>query len=120
METITFAQEEDGRWYAEIPTYPGPKADLEMVEGADKMLEIYAQGEQRITLTLSNCPFRGLKDEITFVRPHELEDPALDGQPFGVYYKVSTIRQIPFDFEIWLCPVTTFVFGDYPDKIFIA
>lgn len=25
-----------------------------------------------------------------------------------------------FDFSVWLCPVTVFVFGHYPEKLYIS
>ena len=124
MKTIKFYKNPDHRWYADIPEYKGDKADLEMVAGADRMCEIYAQGENEITLTLSTTPIEGLCDILKIIKlgaPEELEN--IYGEDIlnhGAVYKVSTIKSINFDFEIWLCPVTVFVFGEYPEKIYIC
>ncbi len=36
---INFDRYDDGRWYVVFPEYEGGHEDLEMVEGADKMLD---------------------------------------------------------------------------------
>lgn len=36
---ISFERFENGRWYVVFPEYEGDQEDLEMVEGADKMLD---------------------------------------------------------------------------------
>lgn len=44
--------EEDGRWYVDYPEYPGPKANLEMVLGADHLLWDLAGDKTDITLNI--------------------------------------------------------------------
>jgi len=36
---LDFYKETTGEWYIDLPDYPGPKEDLQMVLGADKMLD---------------------------------------------------------------------------------
>jgi hypothetical protein len=43
MRTIRFYKEPDSTWFADIPEWEGEKWELEMVMGADMMLEILAQ-----------------------------------------------------------------------------
>jgi hypothetical protein len=38
---------------------------------------------------------------------------------FGAWYKLHSDDQL-FNFEVWLCPVTLFVFGHYPEKLYIS
>jgi hypothetical protein len=58
-----FYQEEDGRWYIDLPEYiesgVGTKSNLEIVEGADTFLSTLAQGETTITLKFEDEHFIG-------------------------------------------------------------
>jgi hypothetical protein len=42
------------RWYIDIPEWQGPRANLEMVAGADTMLEVFANGQERVNVTFTN------------------------------------------------------------------
>ena len=57
MRTIRFYKEPDSKWFADIPEWEGEKWELEMVMGADMMLDILSQGEGEINLTLSEKEF---------------------------------------------------------------
>jgi len=115
MRTFRFYKEKSGRWYVDIPDFPGDKAELEMVCGADTMLDIYAQGLNNIKLTFSVAPPKCPYDVLTLIGPNLIAE-----SEFGSDYKVSTIRGVDYDFQIWLCSVTTYVFGGYPEKIYIC
>lgn len=41
---FAFTRDPDGSWYAVIPSYPGPRGDLQMVCGADTLLDIMSEG----------------------------------------------------------------------------
>ena len=82
-----------------------------MVGGASKFLEYYSRGEIRIkaTIKIANemddkyfCGSRLYKNRST-----------LTG---GAFYKDPSGN---FDEEIWLCPVTLFLLGKYPERILI-
>lgn len=53
---LTFVKDLDGRWFVELPDYQGDRCDLEMVMGADNMLESLAQGDTEIRLRVSDIP----------------------------------------------------------------
>jgi hypothetical protein len=38
---------------------------------------------------------------------------------YGAYYMVNELKGKPFQHRLWLCPVTEFVFGGYPNQIYI-
>ena len=105
-------RKEDLRWYAVIPEWKGSKEDLEMVSGADVMLDILAKGDDWVFLTFSDEKF----DDAEFIKL--LREEEFGG---GSYY-ISKLCNISFEFEIWLCDVTKFVFNSdkMPDKIYIA
>ena len=126
IKTFTFNKEETGRWYIDLPDYlldGGVKADLEMVMGADKMLDIYAQDSDNVTFSISDEPFSDNKwgDTLTLVclgmSPDDCE--GLPEEDFGAVYQVSSILGIEYNFQIWLCPITKYVFDTYPKNIYI-
>ena len=109
MKVIRFYKESDNRWYADIPDWTGEKWELEMVLGADTMLDILAQGEGEVSLIISTQPFEGA-DDLVF-------ESMGDG---GAWYSVDMLKGISYpDFEIWLCHVTEFVFGEFPKILYI-
>lgn len=104
--SLTFTKEND-RWFAEVPEWTGDREELEMVCGADTMLDIISQGRSQITLNISETPFEDTQFTLTINRE--------DGG--GAWYNVLNENIIP---EIWLCHVTKFVFdGRLPEKLFV-
>ncbi len=112
VKTLKFYKESENRWYVDLPEWPGSKSDLEMVYGADSMLDYMAEGEGQIWLVLSDEAFENA-DELRFLRlTPEIEN--------GAFYKIENYKGIEINLEVWLCDVTKFVFGDFPKTIFIA
>lgn len=105
---------ENGRWYIDLPEYlkqGGSKGDLEMVAGADEMLDIMARGKKHVTLEMDREPFEGAD---------LLELTELCSAPMGGgYYIMHTYRGRTLQKRMWLCDVTLFVFGDMPEKIYV-
>lgn len=100
------------KWYCDVPGFPKELFEHTlMVGGASKFLEYYSCGEIRIkaTIKIANemddkyfCGSRLYKNSST-----------LTG---GAFYKDPSGN---FDEEIWLCPVTLFLLGKYPERILI-
>lgn len=113
MKPYKFIKE--GRnWYIDLPEYleaGGSKGDLQMVEGADTMLDTIADGAEEVSLVLDRAPFAG-SDELILV---ERCEPYIGGG----YYNLRTFEGKMIDKTMWLCAVTEYVFGDLPDRIFI-
>jgi hypothetical protein len=98
------------RWYIDLPEWRGPKANLEMVQGADTLLEILANGNERVNVTFSNFLSPSFQPEIklTHMQNGDYELTKLN----------NDLMTLPN--EIWLCGVTQFVFqSDYPDFIYL-
>jgi hypothetical protein len=113
MQTHIFINEKTG-WYIDLPEYidqGGSKADLQMVEGADTMLDIMANGNAEVSIVLDTKPFDGA-DELTLL---ELCDPEIGGG----FYLMHTYKGKEIMHRMWLCGVALFVFGFMPEKIFI-
>lgn len=99
-----------GRWYIDLPEYPGAKADLEMVCGADTMLAIISEGKDSVDLLVSetSAPYF---DEILKLDKNDIGS--------GAYYIMKYYAGKEWNMEMWLCNVAIFVFGGFPDKIYI-
>jgi hypothetical protein len=113
MKTYRFIKTGEN-WYIDLPEYleqGGSIGDLQMVEGADTMLDVMAENKDKVTLTIARELFQGA-DKLILT---EKCDPLIGG---GYYlmkeYEGKQINQI-----MWLCQVTEFVFGDIPPEIYI-
>lgn len=112
VRDFTFYQDPDSRWYVELPEWPGSKADLEMVAGADTMLEYMAEGTGKVKASISEIEIPGF-DKLTL----QFETPEIGGG----YYHLKTHQGIDINLDLWLCDVTKFVFGGYlPKTIYIS
>ena len=112
VKTLKFYKESDNRWYVDLPEWEGSKSELEMVAGADSMLEYMAEGEEQVWLILSEQEFEN-SDKLEFLRlATEIEN--------GAFYKLDKYKGIEIELEMWLCDVTKFVFGDFPKTIFLS
>lgn len=107
---LRFYKEMDNRWYVDLPEWEGPKSALEMVMGADTMLDILSEGNGEVTLYMMTEPEIGAE---TLVFLHETPDL---GE--GAYYHMESYMGLEFNLDIWLCDVTKFVFGEFPKVIY--
>ena len=121
LQTKYFYKEE-GRWYIDLPEYIeaglGDKENLQMVLGADLVLDKLSNNTNQVTLKFSEE--MNFKPDVTLVKIQEGkndEDLKAVGHPMvdtGAYY-------VPMSVDIdsvWLCPVTKWVFGGkYPKEI---
>ena len=105
MRHFKFEREEDNKWYVVLPEWEGDHAELEMVCGADQMLDIFAQGENEVYLSISLEP-----TENGILLEFDLDEAE------GGWYNLKSDL---FEFPIWLCHVTKFVFGYLPEKMWI-
>ena len=126
-QVLAFVKEA-GIWYADLPEFLeaglGTRANLMMVDGADTFLDHLAQGKPRITLQISTQPFPGWQARMHKIRKG-LNQPLLQilghaPVDYGTYYKVSQLNGQPHNHQLWLCPVTEYVFGNYPDQIYAS
>ena len=117
---------EDGIWFADLPEFLelglGTKANLMMVDGADTFLDLLTK-HNRITLQVSTQNFKGSTAKIKKIKRgmnvellREIGHAPVD---YGAYYEAVELHGKPFQHQLWLCPVTEYVFGAYPEEIFI-
>lgn len=126
--THRFYKEND-KWYIDLPEFLekglGTQANLQMVGGSDEYLDAASQFTNEVTLTFSKDPLGGGLTDIFHRTAIDKDDAYLEsvGHPAvdsGAYYKLED-NDPDFVFEIWLCPVTKYVFeGDYPETIYVS
>ena len=96
------------KWYCEVPGFPKELFEHTlMVGGAAKFLDNHAGGAKRIGIKIQ------ISDEGTGNNRLAKNTSTLTG---GAFYKDPSGY---FNEEIWLCPVTLFVLGRYPERILI-
>jgi hypothetical protein len=126
-QNLSFIKE-DGIWYADLPEFLemglGFKANLMMVDGADTFLDMLSQQGDRITLKLSTKSFKGYSGRLKKIK-HGLNRELLEEighapVEYGAYYQAVEYNHHHFQHQLWLCPVTEYVFGEYPDEIYFT
>ena len=106
---ISFERFESGRWYVVFPEYEGDQEDLEMVEGADKMLDALSSDGLYSTLNV------GIEEPDSgeyFTMELEAHDED------GAFYNIKDCPQ--YEGTIWLCNVVHEFFGNHPDRIYCS
>ena len=104
---FSFYKNKEGRWFIDLPEWEGDLDSLEMVSGADVLLDIISFGNDWVNVRFSDKFFEGAK---TLVHDRSDFDDGLGWYQNDSWHGPSVI---------WLCEVTKFVFGgEYPDKIF--
>jgi len=114
MNTYRFLKEPIG-WYIDLPEFieqGGAKDALQMVEGADVMLDIIAAGRDAVLLDIDLLPFPG-SVSLTLT---EKCDPYIGGG----YYLMQEWNGKKINQTMWLCAVTEWLFGNLPATIFIG
>lgn len=110
IRTLTFEKDPDGRWYVILPEWEGDRADLEMVGNADKLCDLAAQGENKVTMSVSDQHFVGA-DVLHFIEEGKEEA--------GAYYLLVNFLGQSYGWQVWLCDVLKFVFGNFPKQLWI-
>jgi len=116
MERICkFVKETNGDWFVDLPEWPGDRSALQMVMGADTLLDIVAQGHKEIHLHFSEEGFPGANLMYWFMNgiPGDIEVG-------GAMYHMDEYQGISYNFDLWLCDVTKFVFGEFPKYIYYS
>ena len=117
-----FYKDHEG-WFIDLPEFIekglGTKGNLAMVLGADTFLDRLADGKSEVTLQLGEheeegIDYDGVFDKFGFSLPESKLEKVGHPIQWGGDYIERNLKH-----QIWLCPVTIYVFGgDYPDKIY--
>jgi hypothetical protein len=105
MKNLKFEKENDGKWYIVLPEWEGAHNELEMVAGADVLLDSISKDGKYCEINVSEEP---INNSIKLT----LDRPASGG---GVY----NVDNHPSVMQIWLCHVTKFVYeGKLPETLY--
>lgn len=113
MKVYKFIKEDD-KWFIDLPAYieaGGSKADLQMVEGADTMLDMMSEKLSSVSLTISREYF----DDADLLELKVRCEPEVGGG----YYMMAGFEGKKTDLLMWLCGVTEYVFGELPERIYV-
>ena len=113
MKLFRFYKDELG-WFVDLPEWEGERGELQMVSGADTFLDILSQGESEVYVTLSSNSFHN-SEVLHFEKFGRLEGFEM-GE--GAWYFLNEYMGISYSLTMWLCDVTKFVFGEFPNKIY--
>lgn len=101
-------------WYIDLPEFieqGGSVGDLQMIDGADTMLDMMAENETSVEMYVAREQFEGA-DLLKLI---EKCDPYVGGGNYLMKkYEGKEINKM-----MWLCQVIEFVFGDIPQQIFV-
>lgn len=108
-----FYKEQDGRWYIDLPEYleegVGTKANLEMVAGAETLLNELSDNESSILIEMTDEP-NGHWNNVNYFTLRKAKNNPFELGATYIYEDESVV---------WLCPVCEWVFGNYPEEIYI-
>jgi hypothetical protein len=99
----------EGKWYADIPDYiesGGTEEECEMIFGSDTWLDFLSNNGKNIFLEVSTN--KNLQETLSLIEKDE----------YGGTYIAETYNGKRIDHKLWICPVTLFLFGEYPTNIY--
>ena len=111
---VSFTKEANDKWYVDFPNWPLSHDNLEMVAGADDLLDILNDDTDHVRVEVKLKQAEGI--QLTKVHSALTK---------GAFYTVDGVRgwENPYTIrrkQLWLCPVTLTVLGHYPKHLTIT
>lgn len=112
---LAFVKEDNGNWYIDLPQWKGSHGNLQMVAGADRLLDYLLSDGNRVEVQVVKSRDR--------IREYENNDMSIkcrrvdDNSVYGATYTVLDLEN--HEDKMWICPVTLFVLGEYPQYLYI-
>jgi hypothetical protein len=110
QRTFRFYKEHSGRWYVDLPEWKAAKWHLEMVAGADQLLESLRSADRNDVVVFVSLKETECDVELTKYN----DDSHGDGADYTFYDETDSDTKF-----VWLCGVTEWYYGFMPEKIFI-
>lgn len=108
---IRFYKNAKHEWYADIPEWGGSLDELQMVEGADELLNWIAASATECKLRMADAHFDNAEIlDLVYVREENLGG--------GGDYLLNSFKGDVKNHKLWLCHVTEFVFRQLPERIY--
>ena len=108
--TLSFTKEADRCWYIDLPNWPFAHHNLMMVAGADTLCEELAYDGKHTSIDV--IVYKKEEDLPGYICLEKFDS----GLTTGADYDVTGAETVK---ELWICPVTLFVFGKYPNYIYL-
>lgn len=108
MQLLKFYKDDKKDWYIDLPNWTGRKSALQMVTGADTLLDYIAEGKKEVLLYVDEDEFEGA-ESLTLINTCWFN---------GADYRIDTYKNNYINHKIWLCNVTKHVLGYFPEKIY--
>ena len=108
MEILRFYKEKSKRWYVDILNWTGRKSALQMVAGADDLLDMIAKSRNEVYLYFSETEIEDA--EILHFKRKSLFN--------GATYRLKKFEGSNIKQKVWLCNVTLHVLGKFPKRIY--
>lgn len=114
---LSFIKEENSCWYIDLPEWTGEHDDLTMVSGSDLLLDYLLLQNNNddvvdIELVKTSTKLNEYENNQEYFFLERKNMSTDDGATYKVYLN-------NFEFDIWICPVTLFVLGEYPRYMYI-
>lgn len=112
------------RWYYDFKHWGFAHGNLEMVSGADDICELYANGKNEVTVNIicSKHPLLDIENKYDEYIGNNListNNSFIDKYLWGRTYECHNFNGKDEKKKMWICPVTLFVLGRYPNYIYI-
>ncbi len=104
MREFSFEKNDD-KWYVILPEWKGLHEELEMVCGADILLDLLSNNGSKCVIMVT---------EELIIEPSFILEYKEDLSNGGIY----SLLHETYNFDIWLCHVTKFVYGYLPNKLY--
>lgn len=108
---LQFNHEEDNCWYIDFPNWGFSHHNLMMVSGADDLCAFLSDDDRFAYVKV--IPAKKEEDHPGYAKLVQKTHSLFGGST----YQVTGLEG--FDRDIWLCPVTLFVLGEYPKYIYL-
>lgn len=105
------------KWFIDIPRFPFNKSWLEMVAGADLLLDALSNDKNEVNISIDTRPFPYTDGWLNISEKLGI----MKGAIYNVNsekYSIDTTEFFRVKNLLWLCPVTLWVFWKYPKKIY--
>jgi hypothetical protein len=113
------------RWYYDFKYWGFDHANLEMVSGADKLCDLYANGKDEVTVDIIASK-KQLNLSPQLYDEFVAQDIIIDGMTHQGDFINSQLDKFLYGrtyqkgyTQMWICPVTLFVLGRYPKYLYI-
>jgi len=110
---LKFEKENNGKWYVVLPEWEGNKEDLQMVLGADILLDLLAT-DNKLEIEVGLTRFDN-SDKLKLIK--ECDTIENDGCGGGDYL-LKFLENKEINLALWLCDVIVYVFGNIPKEIY--